>query len=113
MARYSPFSVIPRWEHDKAIVYAVLLSNGIVKVGFSRNPRVRLGLLNNQCRHQFQAGIDRFHIGRRLCDGEARRVEHRLIERMTEVAKPVGTHREFFADASYEIAVSLVDELSA
>ena len=81
------FEVIPR--HFDGCVYAVQLSNGVVKVGFSRNPRTRMCSLSDQVRRKFGVRLTKFHVGDNLPALEALRVETRIKQPGPPTAHPL------------------------
>lgn len=112
-ARNQRFACIPR--EFTACLYAAELNNGIVKVGYSRNPRTRMTSLAAQCVRQFGADILNFHIGPdlRYRRNRAMQAETDLIERLREVAPALPGRKEFFTGVPYLVVVGLIEEISA
>jgi hypothetical protein len=109
MARASRFGSL---RHG-ACVYVAELSNGLVKVGYSQNPRTRLGSLSAQARRRFRADVTRWHVGPAFNrEGDGRYAEALTLARMSRIATPVNGAAEFFHGARFEIARQLCEQLS-
>jgi hypothetical protein len=108
--RNARFSGIPR-SFD-ACIYAVELTNGLVKVGFSRNPRTRMTSLRAQVARVFGADIARFHIGVDLPLRAAVRAEGAALIRIGRIGTVVCGHKEFFTGVCFGAAVTLVSQVS-
>lgn len=94
-------------------VYAAELSNGLVKVGFSRNPRTRMGSLVTQARRIFGAEIVRFHIGVDMrASAQAIRAEREVLVRASRIGSPCKESQEFFGNLPFPVAANLIDQLS-
>lgn len=104
------FASIPRGFDG--CIYAAELSNGLLKVGFSRNPRTRMGALAKQVRREFGAQIARFHVGDDMAERAAIRAEMSLIKRIGRLGVVVPGRVEFFQHVAFGAAVTLVRQLS-
>jgi len=111
MRRPERFCEIPRFY--SGCVYAAELTNGIVKVGFSRNPRTRMGTLVLQARRMFGADIARFHIGLDMTEPrQALQAERELLTRVSKIGAPCKGSREFFRNLPFPVAANLINQLS-
>jgi hypothetical protein len=111
MKRRQRFHSIPRFF--SGCVYAAEFSNGLVKVGFSRNPRTRMGTLVNQVRRQFKSEIVRYHIGADLGhDLQATRAEQDLLRRVGRIGTPLKGSCEVFRNLPFPVAANLINQLS-
>jgi hypothetical protein len=61
-------------------VYAAELKNGMVKVGFSKNPRTRIHSLLNQVKRKYNADLRNYHVSPNLTVKQARIAELALIK---------------------------------
>lgn len=93
-----------------ACVYAAEMDNGIVKIGFSQNPRSRIGALSSEAIRVFKTRLDKFYVSPLLTKREGRNVEAIALS----VARPVfSTHhkmREFFYELPFNEAVLLLED---
>jgi hypothetical protein len=108
------FASIPRGY--SGCIYVCELTNGIVKVGFSRNPRTRMVSLARQVRRQFAADIARFFIGADMSTREAIRAESAALVCMRKIAPAVPGYLEFFTGITFDSAravVALHNEVTA
>lgn len=104
------FQSIPRTIDG--CIYAAELSNGVIKVGFSRNPRTRMCLLAKQARVRFGARIVAWRIGSDMPPMRAMAIERALIQRMARIATPFPKTIEFFQNVRFGVAAALVRQLS-
>jgi hypothetical protein len=109
--RNTRFAAIPRAFNG--CIYAAQFSNGIVKVGYSRNPRTRMSTLSNQARRIFASELVAWHIGPDMPSLRARYAEMELIRRMTEIAPPLDGRIEYFERVDYECACELVNAVAS
>lgn len=111
MRKQQRFSSIPRFF--SGCVYAVELTNGIVKVGFSRNPRTRMQALTFEAKRVYRCGVSRFHIGHDFDNSmQATRAELELIDRASKVGVAFRGRREYFVNLPFGVAANMVDQLS-
>lgn len=111
MRKPERFHQIPRFY--SGCVYAAELTNGVVKVGFSRNPRTRMGTLVLQARRLFGADVARFHIGLDMTEPkQALRAERELLTRASRIGSTCKGSREFFSNLPFPVAANLIDQLS-
>jgi hypothetical protein len=97
---------------DGATVYVAELSNGAVKVGFSRNPRGRLYAVQTYARRHFRSHITRWHVSRVMkLDGDARYLERLMHSRLARIGQPLRGFGEYFLHARFEVARQLCDQL--
>ena len=101
------FAMLPR--RCSGCVYAAELSNGLVKVGFTENPRNRMTMLAREVAGSFGADLARFHVGADITRRGAIAAEQTLIQRLGEVADVVPGRREFFSGVAFGVAVDLVE----
>lgn len=92
-------------------VYAAELSNGLVKVGFSRNPRTRMASLAGEVRRSFGARICRYYISRNLAVRTAADAEARVLERLRRLAAPLKGKQEYFDNLSFGAATTLIQQV--
>jgi hypothetical protein len=106
------FASIPRGVGS--CVYAAQLSNGLVKVGFSRNPRTRMGHLVWQVRRQFNSELTAFYVGEPLPAPALRGIwtESAVLRRLATIGTPIAGAREFFRDVRFGVAVTLVRQMT-
>jgi len=105
------FTVIPR--RFNACIYAAELSNGFVKVGFSRNPRTRMESLNGQVKRRFGTAVVRWHISRDFTNvRQGFQVESLLIRRMNAIGARVPGTTEFFHGVSFDVAAGLIEQIA-
>jgi len=104
------FQIIPRFY--AGCVYAVELTNGIVKVGWSRNPRTRMESLVWKLRKEFRTGIARFFIGRDIPSELACKAENDVIKRISKIGNVLPKRREYFTGVSFGHAVNLISQFS-
>jgi hypothetical protein len=110
-AAHARFNVIPRTFIG--CVYAVELRNGVIKVGFSRNPRTRMCSLHNLVLRKFGTDISRFHISRNFSNYfTAMKAERNLLARMDRIAQPVKGHNEFFVGVRFGAACTLLRQVT-
>lgn len=98
------FSALRR---DEKSLYVAELTNGLVKIGFSDNPKTRLRALDYQCQRQFGCGLDKFHVfygvGNRL-------IESQCIEALTCFGRQHVKRREFFHGVSFDAARFVIEQ---
>lgn len=106
------FAGIPR-HFQNGCLYAALLTNGVVKVGLSRNPRTRMGSLSTQVRSAFGCDLQGWFIG---CDLRSTQdvyaAEQHLIARMARIGSQVEGRNEFFTGVAFATAVDAVSDVS-
>lgn len=111
MSKRPRFAGIPR--DFKGCVYVAELTNGVVKFGFSRNPRTRMGSLVNEVRRRYRCDVSRFQIGSDFVDSrQATRAEQELISRAARIGSPFRGRKEFFCHIKFPVAVNLVKQIS-
>lgn len=105
----------------KASVYLAGLSNGFVKVGFSDNPRTRLGDVNYYSKLKYGANIVCFHVYegigtklrfdavRRDHSSQARALEARLIKLLADHGRACPPSGEVFEGICFDAAKALAD----
>ena len=104
------YAAIPR-EYD-GCVYAVEFTNGIVKVGHSRNPRTRMDSLANQVRRKYGARFARFYIGRDIPAKVAAKTEREVLRRLSGMGNNIAKTTEFFTGIRFGVAVNLIRQMS-
>lgn len=109
--RYARFECVPRI--GGSCLYAVLLSNGIVKVGFSRNPRTRMASLSRQVCREFGADVVSFRVGRALPRLTAAAMERDLLRRLRAIGTVIEVRAEFFQHVRFGQAKTLVQQISS
>ena len=107
------FASAPRWVSGFAWVYAAHLSNGVVKVGFSCNPRTRMTTLSAFTRKHFASEIVAFQVSDMLPEGHARKAEDDLIRLVGGMGAVVPGHVEFFDRVHFPAAADLVRQVKA
>lgn len=111
-----PFSSASRAH---ASVYLCVLTNGMVKVGFTNNPRTRLTSFHTEARRKFGEGIDSFVVfdgvgwvndGMQSGGAEkhARLIERLSIKRLAFIGKAVIPYTELFDGIEFPRAVEAV-----
>jgi hypothetical protein len=95
-------------DRNYACVYAVDLGNGIVKVGRTKSPKVRMEYLSRFARKEFGCDIARAHISPEI-HGRAAYLsaEFSLLKRLRDIGTPHPKYREFFTGVTFEQAVAL------
>lgn len=93
-------------------LYAVELTSGAIKVGRTKQPRLRMDTLLYYVRTRWGLAFSNVHmgpdIGKRIYP-----LEHALIARMEEVGgSRIGRAQEFFENVPFAKAVELVTEIS-
>lgn len=100
----------PKASETPHFLYAALLSDAVVKVGVTWNPRNRSQQLALKLKPRTLVAMDAFQLGR----GARRHVaERELIERMSRIGRQIVPHREFFAGVSFEDATALALAIAA
>lgn len=94
-------------------IYAVELSNGLIKVGYSNTPLGRMYGLALESRRKFRAEITQIHVSAALPDRCVRKAEKVLLARMDRTANSVPKNREYFSGTSFKTARNLVEQVSA
>ena len=89
-------------------VYAVELSNGIVKVGASSSARGRMMSLQAQVKRAYRAELGRFFIMPRATVKAAYEFETLAVHRLEQLAEPIPGRREFFAGIGFDEAVRVL-----
>jgi len=105
------FGDIPRVY--EGCVYAVEMSNGVVKVGSSRNPRTRMETLMYQVRSKYGCGVVRFFIGRDIPYRNATVVERKVICVLGRMGNPLPRTKEFFVNVRFGDAVNVIRQMNA
>jgi hypothetical protein len=108
------FDSVP-YKAGEHCVYALKLANGLVKVGFSRNPRSRLKHLEWQVRRQFNCEFTSFYVGEPVPQDYKVRavwVESAVLKRLATIGTPIPGSREFFRDVGFGVAVTLVRQMT-
>ena len=107
------FAHIPQYAtHDSGYLYVAEFDNGLVKVGFSSNPRTRIGSLEHQTRRKYRAELARIHIGCDIGYGAARKAEQRVIARLAAIGLPCTGTQEYFQHIQFGTAVNLVKQMA-
>ena len=109
--RVSRFAHLPRPGYQT--VYAVLLTNGWVKVGCTYSLQNRFSLLENEMRRKHGIGISEFYHGVHI-DGfnYHKYAERTLRKHIHKFAEPLPGSQEFFGTVDFCTACRLVDEVS-
>lgn len=110
LPQHARFAVIPRGFDG--CVYAAELGNGLVKVGFSANPRTRMTSLSKYARRVFGVSLQRFHVGANLPKRVAARAETNTLRRLNRIATPLAGTKEYFAGLRFGDAVNLVNQMT-
>jgi len=90
-------------------VYVAEISNGIVKIGFSRNPRVRLQSLEYEVRKKLGASLSRFYVSKSVPVFSATHAENKTLKAAREVGDQVPRTLEYFTGIRFESAVDIVE----
>ena len=93
-------------RRDRKSLYVAELNNGLIKVGFSDNPKTRLKSLDYQCRSQFGCGLNKFHVFYGVGN---RRIESRCIYALSEYAIQHSQRKEFFFGAGFDEARFVIE----
>lgn len=112
----APFSSASRAH---ASVYLCVLTNGMVKVGFTNNPRTRLTSFHTEARRNFGEGVDRFVVfdragwGRGVvstshAEKRARLIERLSIKRLAFIGSAVAPYTELFNGVDFGCACEAV-----
>lgn len=102
-----------------ASVYVCSFTNGMVKVGFTNNPRTRLTKVHTTSRKTFGCGIDRFvvfdgvgwtrsDLDPYVAEKHARLIERYSIKRLSFIGRSVKPYTEFFDGIDFARAVEAV-----
>lgn len=112
MGRRNRFSAIPR-KFD-GCVYVAELKNGLVKVGFSRNPRTRMGSLANEVKRKYRTTLQRWHVSQNIpCHRFALLMESVVISRMGRIGTACNGTQEYFQNVAFGAAVTLVNQMAS
>lgn len=109
-AKNAQFNVIPRGF--KGCIYVAEMKNGLVKVGFSQNPKTRLRSLSYQVGRVYGTEINRFHICKDAGRREARRAETFALNRLREIGNQFPDTLEFFTGVHFGSAVNLANQMT-
>ena len=104
------FNGIPRFYNG--CVYVAELKNGLVKVGYSKNPRTRLQSLATQVKDIFRSEINRFYIGPDIDAASARDAEIRTLARLRGIAPQAKGVTEYFSDVGFGAVVTLASQMT-
>jgi hypothetical protein len=110
--RPEKYSAFPRGVN---CVYAAQLKNGLVKVGFSRNPRTRMESLRWQVRRQFRSEVIAVFLSDALPDSWPMRVslaEKAVLRRLAGIGTTVAGTNEFFMHVPFGLAVTLIRQMT-
>lgn len=92
-------------------VYVAELATGVVKVGFSANPKTRLYRLSNQVKRQYGTTICRYYISVNMPKRLAQKAETVTLTNIRNIGVQVdGTH-EYFHGVKFSDAVALIELL--
>jgi hypothetical protein len=108
MRKKNDYSSVPRGYG--ICIYAAVMGNGLVKVGYSRNPRTRLGSLCAQSWKRFGTRIQKFHVSPVPSVQEAMQAEAELIAALACAGNQVSDAKEYFWSVSFGYAVNLVKQ---
>lgn len=100
------FRVIPR-DFD-GCVYVAEMDNGLIKVGFSRNPRTRLQSLAKDMRRRLKTDVCRFKVSKDMDCRDAAAAESQALRLIRKIGKQRPGTFEYFTDVSFAVAVNLV-----
>ncbi len=105
------YMAIPR--RFNSCIYAAELKNGVIKVGFSRNPRTRMCTLAVEVKRNLRSAILRWHISPNIPDAKTgRNAEAALLARMRQIGNVLAGRQEYFKDVSFGAAVTLVNQMA-
>lgn len=90
-------------------VYAGELSNGVVKIGYSRTARYRIQSLAQDVKRRMGADLLRFHIISKPTARAAYRAEAALIRALSLRAESAPGTLEFFPNVRFEDVVRLMN----
>lgn len=105
----------------RSSVYLAKMNNGLVKIGFSDNPRTRFSSLRGQVRRKYGSVIAEFHVYEGVgvtcsvpgawptASGRARAVESRCIGILSKLGKACTPSVEFFWGVDFTEAKRLID----
>ena len=108
-------------SRETGSVYLAGMSNGMVKVGVSNNPRTRLEALSRECSRRFGGRVVQFHVydgigavasipsARQTASSRARAIESRCINLLSAVGRQRPPTLEYFEGIDYCAAKALVD----
>lgn len=110
-------------SREAASVYVVGFTDGIVKVGFSNNPKSRLRRASFQLRSITGAMPDKWHvfgsIGRHIsgksgfeASKAARKFEAECIDLLSSIGTQVFDTREVFSGVDFEKAIEALSDLA-
>lgn len=124
LRRGRPFKADAHFTHvgrASSSVYIAGMSNGMVKIGFSDNPRTRLGSLNSDSVRRFGCSVVHFHVYEGIgaaviipaaCNsdsGRARAIEARCLNLLAAIGEPCAPSTEYFKGVDYFAAKALID----
>jgi hypothetical protein len=94
----------------KHCLYVIELETGVVKIGYTGNPRARIHALGQQIRREFKTKMVRAHFGADLGgEGRGRTLEMDFIRAVASRAQPLPGRLEFFTGIDFDTAVPVCD----
>lgn len=91
-----------------ACVYAAEMENGIVKIGFSENPRTRMGALSSEAIRVFGTKMNKFYVSHIVVKRVGRDMERSVLTAARALSATHAKKKEFFYELPFDVAVSLI-----
>jgi len=103
------FAMLPGAPFSGGHLYVAQLTSGVVKVGSTRNPRLRMESLHDKFRRERRPGLARVAVAD-IGDAYPFRWEAELIRRVHRVGNRV-RGREWYADIAFGQAVTMLKQV--
>lgn len=95
-----------------ACLYVAELSNGTVKIGRTRTPRVRLLSLAYECRKRMSAEVLQVFVSCPISYVPSRVAERKAIAALRSAGAPIAHRIEYFSGLDFGAAVALVQPIA-